>query len=170
MTMKRPDDIERHPRIRTILVVGANGNVGRALIPRLLRLGYRVRALQYRSEVPARKGQEVAQGHTLDAESMKRAVEGVDAVCHLIRATGPGSSRCEKWLNCCVVGATNLLEAAKDAPLVRYVAGSADNVFGHVTTPHPGPINENHPKRFADNYYGLFKILPPQANLWVPSA
>jgi nucleoside-diphosphate-sugar epimerase len=38
------------------------------------------------------------------------------------------------------------------------VAGSADNVFGHTTIPHYGPITETSPKRFADNYYGLFKI------------
>jgi len=32
-------------------------------------------------------------------------------------------------------------------------------VFGHVTIPHYGAINENSPKRFADDYYGLFKIV-----------
>ena len=157
--MKLPATIRRNEKIDKVLVVGPNGNVGRALIPALLSLGYKVRALQYCSEVPARDGQEIVPGHTLDAEAVRRAVEGVDAVCHMIRATGPGDTQCQKWLNCCVVGATNLLEAVKDRPLVRFVAGSADNVFGHVTMRHYGPINENHTKRFADDYYGLFKIL-----------
>jgi len=157
--MELPAGPCKNAKIDKVLIVGPNGNVGRALIPQLLKLGYEVRALQYRSEVPARDGQEVVTGHTLDAEAVRKAMDGVDAVCHLIRATGPGDTQCEKWLNCCVVGAVNLLEAAKDLPLVRYVAGSADNVFGHITMPHHGPINENHTKRFADGYYGLFKIL-----------
>ena len=149
----------KHPQIHKILIVGPNGNVGRHLIPALLGLGYEVRALKYRSDVEPRPGLEVVQGHTLDAASIQNAMSGVDAVCHLIRATGPGDTDCEKWFNCCVRGAVNLLEAAKECELKRYIAGSADNVFGHVTMRHEGPINENHPKRFADGYYGLFKIV-----------
>ena len=153
------EDVSKHPEISRILIVGPNGNVGRHLIPALLALGYEVRALQYRSVVEPRPGLEVVQGHTLDPASLDRAMDGVDAVCHLIRATGPGDSAREKWFNCCVRGAVNLLEAARERPLKRYIAGSADNVFGHVTMRHAGPINENHPKRFADEYYGLFKIV-----------
>ncbi|MAE63663.1 MAG: hypothetical protein CMJ18_05275 [Phycisphaeraceae bacterium] len=149
----------RHSEIGKILIVGANGNIGRHLIPALLALGYEVRALQYRSKVEPRPGLETAQGNTLDQASLDQALDGVDAVCHLIRATGPGDSARERWFNCCVRGASNLLEAAKGKPLKRYIAGSADNVFGHVTMRHAGPINENHPKRFADEYYGLFKIV-----------
>ena len=152
-------DVSKHPEITKVLVVGPNGNIGRHLLPALLALGYEVRALQNRSTVEPRPGLETVPGNTLDPASLKNALGGVDAVCHLIRATGPGDSMCERWFNCCVRGAVNLLEAAKGRPLKRYIAGSADNVFGHVTMRHLGPINENHPKRFADEYYGLFKIV-----------
>jgi len=152
----------KHPRIQKVLIVGPNGNIGRHLIPALLGLGYEVRALKYRSDVEPRPGLEVVEGHTLDEASLGRAMRGVDAVCHLIRATGPGDSDRERWFNCCVRGAVNLLEAARASSLKRYIAGSADNVFGHVTMRHDGPINENHPKRFADGYYGLFKIVEEQ--------
>jgi len=151
--------IQKHPDIHKVLIVGPNGNVGRHLIPELLSLGYQVRALQYRSPVEEREGLEIVSGNTLDRASVEKAMDGVDAVCHLIRATGPGKDQFEKWFNCTVAGAANLLEAAKDRPLKRFIAGSADNVFGHVTIPHYGPLNENSPKRFADDYYGLFKIV-----------
>lgn len=154
--------IKKNPDIDKVLVVGANGNIGRPLIIELLKMGYQVRALQFRSPVQKRDGLEIVEGSTLDFESIQRAMDGTQAVCHMIRATGPGKTPFEKWFNCCVAGAANLLEVAKDANLVRYIAGSADNVFGHTTIPHHGPITENSPKRFADEYYGLFKIVEEQ--------
>ena len=157
--MTTDPNIAKHPDIAKVLIVGPNGNIGRHLIPALLELGYEVRALQYRSAVTPRPGMEIVTGNTLDPAAIQSAMSGVDAVCHLIRATGPGDCAREKWFNCCVRGAVNLLEAAKQSPVKRYIAGSADNVFGHITMRHEGPINENHPKRFADDYYGLFKII-----------
>jgi len=151
--------LEKHPDIHKILLVGPNGNIGKALIPELLRLGYEVRALQYRSTVEPRDGLEVVHGNTLDRPAIEAAMAGVDAVCHLIRATGPGDTAFEKWFNCAVAGTANLLETAAKSGLKRYIAGSADNVFGHVTIPHYDTINENSPKRFADGHYGLFKIV-----------
>ena len=151
--------ISKNPDIDKILVIGPNGNVGKHLIPALLKLGYEVRALQYSSSVEPRKGQEIVPGSTLEIESLEDAMDGVQAVCQMIRATGPGNSPFEKWFNCAVAGTANLLEVAKTKDLKRFIAGSADNVFGHITIPHYGSITENSPKRFADGYYGLFKIL-----------
>lgn len=157
--MSAKTEIRKHPDIHKVLIIGPNGNVGRHLIPELLALGYQVRALQYRSSVEPRAGLEVVSGNTLDRQSLSAALEGVEAVCHLVRATGPGDTAFERWFNCAVAGAANLLEAAKGQPLQRFIAGSADNVFGHVTVPHYSVINENSAKRFADEYYGLFKIV-----------
>ena len=151
--------IKKNADISKVLIVGPNGNVGKELIPELLKLGYKVRALQYRSKVEEREGLEVVEGNTLDIGSIEKAMDGVEAVCSLIRATGPGNSQFEKWFNCAVAGTANLLEVGKDAGLKRFIAGSADNVFGHITIAHYDAINENSPKRFADGYYGLFKIV-----------
>jgi len=152
--------IKKNPNIDKILIIGPNGNIGTHLIPKLLELGYTVRALQFNSEVQPRKGLEVVSGNTLDVESLKQAVDGVQAVCHMIRGSaGPGDTSCEKWFNCCVTGAVNLLEVMKDVKLERYISGSADNVFGHTTIPHRESIHEKSVKRFADGYYGLFKII-----------
>jgi nucleoside-diphosphate-sugar epimerase len=152
--------IRKHPDIDKILFVGPNGNLGQAMIPKLIGLGYQVRALQFRSEVMPRAGLEIVHGHTLDRDAVERAVDGVDAICHMIRPIrGIGDTAAERWFNGCVVGTKNLLEAAKAHGVARFVNGSADNVFGHTTVPHYGPIDETHPKRFADEYYGLFKIV-----------
>ena len=102
-------EIKKNPNINKVLIIGANGNIGSHLIPELLRLGYKVRALQYRTPVMKREGLEVFQGNTLDFESIQKAMNGAQAVCHLIRATGPGKNQFEKWFNCCVAGAANLL-------------------------------------------------------------
>jgi len=155
--MREPPEVGKHPQIETVLVIGPNGNVGSALVPRLLELGYRVRAVQFRTPVQAREGLEVVEGNTLDAAAMQRAIDGVDAVVHMIR-NAPGETPCDRWFHTCLRGTVNLLEAARQAPLKRFVNGSADNVFGHTTIRHREPIRENSPKRFADGHYGLFKI------------
>ena len=149
--------IAKNPKIDKVLVIGPNGNVGSALIPRLLELGYAVRVLQFRTPVEPREGLEVVEGSTLDADSVARAVDGIDALCHMIR-NAPGETRCDSWFNTCLRGTVNLLEATREKGLQRFVNGSADNAFGHTTIRHLGPITENSPKRFADGHYGLFKI------------
>ncbi len=149
--------IGKHPDIDAVLVIGPNGNVGSRLIPRLLELGYRVRALQFRTPVQPRDGLEIVEGSTLDAASLVRAVDDVQAVCHLIR-NAPGENFADSWFSTCLRGTVNLLEAVRGRELVRLVNGSADNAYGHTTIRHAGPINETSPKRFADAHYGLFKI------------
>ena len=152
--------IKKNPNIDKVLIIGSNGNIGRYLIPKLLEMGYIVRALQFNSEVQPREDLEIVSGNTLDIESLKNAVDGVQAVCHMIRGSaGPGETPCEQWFNCCVRGAVNLLDVMKDVKLERYISGSADNVFGHTTIPHMESIHEKSIKRFADGYYGLFKII-----------
>ena len=152
--------IKKNPLVDKVLIIGPNGNIGKRLIPKLLEMGYTVRALQFNSKVQPREGLEVVAGNTLNVESLKQAVDGVQAVCYMVRGSaGPGETHCEKWFNCCTRGAVNLLEVMKDVKLERYISGSADNVFGHTTIPHMESIHERSVKRFADGYYGLFKII-----------
>ena len=69
-----------------VLVTGATGFIGLALVERLLARGDQVRALVRRtSKVAAlqRAGAELATGDVVDARSLARAVEGCDCVFHL---------------------------------------------------------------------------------------
>ncbi|MER7083017.1 SDR family oxidoreductase [Saccharopolyspora kobensis] len=70
--------------IRTILVTGATGNVGRPLVEQLLAAGHRVRALSRdpaSANLPA--GAEVVAGNLTDVASLAEVFTGVAAV-HLI--------------------------------------------------------------------------------------
>ena len=67
-------------------------------------------------------GGEVVQGDMTDAASLRRAVEGVDAVVHLV-AVRQGKE--EKFQRVMVQGGRDLLEAAKQAGVGRFVLMSA---------------------------------------------
>jgi len=152
----------KNPAIDTILFVGPNGNIGKMMIPELLDLGYRVRALANKSRVKEREGMEVIYGGTADMGVVKEAMDGVDAVIHMIRATtatSPGATDQEKWFNCCVRGAANLLDVAKDMELVQFIAGSMDGVYGIGKVEFAGPIKEDQPLHALDFYYGIYKIV-----------
>lgn len=81
------------PSGATVLVLGATGFIGRALIKRLLQDGIRLRALvrdlSGRAESLARQGVELVRGDIADAASLAAALDGIQHVCHLARSSGP---------------------------------------------------------------------------------
>jgi NADH dehydrogenase len=70
---------------RTVLVTGAAGGLGRALIPVLRSRDWRVRALVHRRPVEA--ADEQVGGDLRDAASLVRAADGAEAVLHLAART-----------------------------------------------------------------------------------
>ena len=66
-----------------VLVTGGTGFVGRHLVPRLKNEGFDVRVLARRPGASLRDVEFVA-GSVSDPEVLRRAVEGVDAVVHLV--------------------------------------------------------------------------------------
>ena len=74
-----------------VLVVGAAGRVGRAVVTELLRVGRSVRALARRPPPTAfPPGVEVVIGDLTDPDSLKPTLAGVGAV-FLVWATGPAT-------------------------------------------------------------------------------
>lgn len=71
---------------RTIAVLGGSGFVGRALVARLLARGDRVRVLSRNAEAAARipAGAEPLVGDVFDAEFLRNAFDGADAVINLV--------------------------------------------------------------------------------------
>jgi nucleoside-diphosphate-sugar epimerase len=70
----------------TTLVTGATGRIGSRLVPRLLAWGEEVRVLVRdgaRAESQREAGAEVVVGDLRDEDTVRRAVEGADAVVHL---------------------------------------------------------------------------------------
>jgi len=109
-----------------VLVTGATGFMGPALVSSLLRYGFRnVRAFARPSSSIARLQAaadghggrvEVLRGNLLSAEDCMRAVEDVAVVFHL--ATGGDKSYPDAFMNS-VVTTRNLLEACRRQPTLR---------------------------------------------------
>jgi uncharacterized protein YbjT (DUF2867 family) len=91
--MSTPPAADRHDRGRRILVFGASGTVGRALVPRLLAEGFAVRAAGRRTEVMAAEGwhgAEIVQADALDAGSLPAAFAGADTAFYLVHSMAAG--------------------------------------------------------------------------------
>jgi dihydroflavonol-4-reductase len=128
-----------------LLVTGATGFLGHSLIPYLARAGYRVRALvRPGSDLDwlARRKVELAFGDVCDAGSVVQAMVGCRQVVHAaahFRLWG----REEVFRRTNVVGTQNVLQAARDAGVERFVHVSTVVVIGR---PLPGRvIDEAHP-------------------------
>ena len=78
--------------VATVLVLGATGFIGQALVSRLRRDGVRVRALVRRTSgaaaLLAQQGVEVVKGDFTDAAVVDAALDGVESVYHLARGSG----------------------------------------------------------------------------------
>jgi uncharacterized protein YbjT (DUF2867 family) len=105
-----------------ILVTGASGFVGRHVVQALLAAGQDVRALVRDPKKGAGLGCELAQGDMIDAASLRRAVEGVEGVVHLVAVR---QGKAEKFQRVMVKGGTDLIAAAKEAGVRRFVLMSA---------------------------------------------
>ncbi|GAA2133016.1 hypothetical protein GCM10009760_08700 [Kitasatospora kazusensis] len=81
---RRPGHAGRAVRPGTVLLTGGTGGVGAAVLQELLARGLPVRALARpeSAHLVALDGVEVAEGDLGDLESLRAAVEGVDAVIH----------------------------------------------------------------------------------------
>jgi uncharacterized protein YbjT (DUF2867 family) len=117
-----------------ILVTGGTGFVGPKVVHALRARDLDARCLVRR---PERAGQlrawgcEVVQGDMTDADGLRRAVEGCDAVVHLV-AIISGSG--EAFRRVMAEGTENLVEAARTAGVRRFVLMSALGVSEQTRT------------------------------------
>ncbi|WXG44321.1 MAG: NAD(P)-dependent oxidoreductase [Promethearchaeati archaeon SRVP18_Atabeyarchaeia-1] len=142
-----------------ILVTGACGNIGSALVPRLLEEGFEVRGLDLPTEanrnVAGNQGRaEFVWGDVSDANTVRKAVNSdVDAVVHLAFVLPPVSEEkpaLAKKVN--VAGARNVLAAMKASiRKPKLVFSSTISVFGITDKENP-PIRPDHPVKGTDNY------------------
>jgi nucleoside-diphosphate-sugar epimerase len=142
-------------KIRNVLVTGASGKVGRHLIPALRAAGFHVRAMRHRNPA-AIPGAEVVQGDIGDAPFVARALEDMDALCHL--ATTKEDP--EHFLDVSVRGTFNLLEAARQGRrLQQFILAGGDCSLGIFYYENPIPLNESAPLRAYPGCYAFSKVL-----------
>jgi dTDP-L-rhamnose 4-epimerase len=125
-----------------ILITGGAGFIGSHLADLLLRRGHGVRALDNLS--PQVHGPdavrppylhpdvELLRGDIRDADAVRRALNGVDAVFHFASAVGVGQSmyEIEHYTSTNNLGTAVLLEEIVDHPVQRLVVASSMSVYG----------------------------------------
>lgn len=137
-----------------VLVTGGSGFVGRHLAPRLQSEGFDVVALSRHRSGP--RGVDVVRGDVGDRPSLDAALEGVDAVVHLVAII---TERGEQTFDRVNVGGTkNLLEAMRARGVERLVhlsalGTSADDRFPYLRSKWQG----EEAVRASDRSYTILK-------------
>ncbi len=119
------DLIDPTPSRPRVLVLGGTGFIGQALVRRLQQGGVGVRALVRSTSGPARllahQGVELVQGDITDTRSVAAALEGIEHVYHLARASG---STWADWLRLDVDATLRLAELCCARGIGLYYASS----------------------------------------------
>jgi len=148
--------------MRKVLVTGADGFIGSHLTERLVREGCEVRAMVlYNSfnssgwldHVPGdvRTAIEIIASDVRDPNAMRQAVKGCDTVLHLAALIAiPYSYHApDSYVDTNIRGTLNVLQAARDAGVQKFVHTSTSEVYG---TAQFVPITEDHPLRGQSPY------------------
>lgn len=132
-----------------VLVTGASGFVGNAVVRELLAQGHEVRALVRRGsekKLKERERVEIAPGDCLDREALEAAAAGCDAVIHLVGIIREFPGRGVTFEQVHVQATRNVVDTAMEAGVRRYLHMSALGA-------RPEPADPYHVTNFrADRY------------------
>lgn len=136
-----------------ILVTGATGFLGHNLMPLLVATGVAVRVVVRPTSDTSfldKLGVEIVRCELTDRPSLARAMEGCRAVVHAAGLFRFWYGRETAFYETNARGTANMLGAAHDAGVERFIYVSTIAVVGR---PQPGiPIDEEHPCRPQDPY------------------
>lgn len=147
---------------RKVAVFGGAGFLGSGIVDRLLASGHALRVFERPRIQPHRQFGEAeivdwTTGDFAHAHDVREALDGVDAVVHLICTTRPKSSNEEPIFDVQtnLVATLQLLEAMRSCGVRRIVfASSGGTVYG---PPIRVPIDEDHPTNPTTSY-GITKL------------
>jgi len=141
-----------------LLITGATGAIGPAVVREALLSGYQIRTLatdppkeSWGNEV------EVVQGDITDSETVSRAMRGMDMVCHmaaLLHIFNPIPSMEERYFRINVHGTRNIVVAAADSGVQRIVFPSTIAVYGDSS----GQILSENSTTRPDTWYAKTKL------------
>lgn len=149
-----------------ILVTGAAGKIGSALVHELLHNHHQVRALDKRALPDDLRGQtEMVYCELDDRLGVLRAAETCEAIAHLAAVPNPSRGEEEIFIPN-VLGTQYVLAAAEANAIKKVVLASSCSAYGmafarHEFDPQYLPVDENHPL-LPQDLYGLSKQLNEQ--------
>jgi len=145
-----------------MLVTGGAGFIGSHLCEGLLAHGYNVRVLDSliygkREWVPS--GAKFIEGDIRDLATCRRATAGMDGVfhCAAMSRSGPSQEQIDICTGSNIVGTQNMLLAARDARVKRFIYSGSSTYYGNRPPPH----RESDPPDLL-NMYGLTKRVGEQ--------
>lgn len=157
--------------IRTALVTGGAGFIGRHLVQHLLASNVRVRVIDPLAKArPLPGGADVSAASVLDREALDAALEGVDCVFHLAALAHLWASDKGDFHRVNVDGTRAVLEACKRRIGTRLIATSTETVLRAWNDPTPFPITEADPPATMAGMAGPYTRSKFQADEMVQAA
>lgn len=149
-----------------LVITGAGGRLGRRLVPRAVRAGWRVLALDSAPEVPETDGVSYRSLDVTSPDDLAPALAGAAGVVHLAARPSPVGHPPHDVLSLNVGGTLAVLLAAEDAGVQRVCLASSINATGAAFSERPRydefPVTEQHPS-YAEDPYAISKFLGEQA-------
>ncbi len=140
-----------------VLATGALGFIGRHFLMAALAAGIAVTAFHRAPSMPKRalaqqfqsRGVSFHSGDVEDVESLRPAMNGVESVCHFASAFRESGMSDEYFIRVNVDGTRNVMEAAAEQGVRRFVFCSTAGIYGSRV---PGVTDESAPVNPANVY------------------
>jgi uronate dehydrogenase len=141
---------------KRVLVLGAAGNIGRAVRHQLRGRYSLIRHADIAPQAPAETGEECVDVALTDMAALLKAMDGIDCVVQLAGVSvEPDERQWEQVLPANIIGVHNVFEAARTAGVPRVVFASSHHAIGfYRRTETIGASVAPRP----DSYYGVSKV------------
>lgn len=157
----------------TMLVTGGAGFIGSHLVERLIALGYRVRVVDNLSQGRREwlhPEAEFCEGDVTDLAVCRRVCAGVAGVFHLaaMSKVAPSIDKFEFCINQNVIGTQNVLMAARDAKVRKFVYSGSSTYYGNGPAPqsetalpdclNPYAVSKYVGEQFCEVFSKIYKL------------